>query len=58
MYYTLTFFPTVINDVGAANPLTANEQGVYTCRMPFEGGGEGETNIGVYPSGFSGELIC
>ena len=49
---------SVINDVGAANPLTANEQGVYTCRMPFEGGGEGETNIGVYPSGFSGELIC
>ena len=43
--------------VGTHSPLTASEQGVYTCRMPFEGGGVGEINIGVYPSGFSSELF-
>ena len=38
-------------------PLTASEQGVYTCRIPLEGGEEiREINIGVYPSGFSSEL--
>ena len=37
--------------------LTASEQGVYTCRMPFEGGGEGKINIGVYTNGFDSELI-
>ena len=43
---------TVSEDV-----LTASEQGVYTCRIPLKGGGEGEINIGIYPSGFSSELF-
>ena len=47
----------VENDVDSEDALTANEQGVYTCRIPLEGGGEGEINIGVYPSGFSSELF-
>ena len=47
----------VENFVGSEDPLTADGQGVYMCRMPLEGGGEGEINIGVYPSGFNSELI-
>ena len=46
----------VENTVGSEDPLPASKQGVYTCRIPFEGGGEGEINIGIYPSGFSSEL--
>ena len=49
---------SIINNVGSEDPLSASGQGVYTCRMPFEGGGEGEFNIGIYPNGFSSELIC
>ena len=47
----------VENVVDSEDALTANEQGVYTCRIPLEGGGEREINIGVYPSGFSSELF-
>ena len=49
---------SIINNVGSEDPLSASGQGVYTCRMPFEGGGEGEFNIGVYPDGFNSESIC
>ena len=49
---------SIENVVDSETLLPASQQGVYTCRMPFEGGGEGEINIGVYPNGFSGELIC
>ena len=45
------------NIVGTHSHLTASEQGVYTCRIPLEGGGEmREINIGVYPSRFRSEL--
>ena len=44
-----------LNIVGS---LVASEQGVYTCRMPFEDDGVGEINIGIYPNGFISELIC
>ena len=47
----------VENTVGSEDSLPASEQGVYSCCIPFEGGGEGEINIGVYPSGFNSELI-
>ena len=47
----------IFSTVGSEDPLTASEQGVYTCRMPLEGGGEREINIGIYPNGFSSELI-
>ena len=49
---------SIENVVGSETLLPASEQGVYTCCMPFEGGGEGEFNIGIYPNGFSSELIC
>ena len=46
------------NTAGFEVPLTASEQGVYTCRIPLEGGEEiREINIGVYPSGFNCELF-
>ena len=47
----------VENIVGTHSLLTASEQGVYTCRIPLEGGEMREINIGVYPSGFSSELF-
>ena len=47
----------VENIVGTHSVLTASEQGVYTCRIPLEGGEMRELNIGVYPSGFSSELF-
>ena len=46
----------VENIAGTHSPLTASEQGVYTCRIPLEGGEMREINIGVYPSEFSSEL--
>ena len=46
----------VKNIVGTHSVLTASEQGVYTCRIPLEGGEMREINIGVYPSGFNCEL--
>ena len=49
---------SIENAVGTETLLSTSEQGVYTCRLPFEGGGEGEFNIGVYPNGFNSELIC
>ena len=49
---------SIENVVNSETLLLPSQQGVYTCRMPFEGGGEGEINIGVYPSGFNSELIC
>ena len=49
---------SIENAVGSETALSTSEQGVYTCRMPFKGGGEGEFNIGIYPNGFSSELIC
>ena len=52
--YRPTSNPGELNIFNTQNSVTA---GVYTCRMPFEGGGMGEINIGVYPSGFSSELI-
>ena len=47
----------VENTVGSADPLPASEQGVYTCHMPLDGGGQGEVNIGIYRIGFNSELV-
>ena len=49
---------SIENVANSETLLPASQQGVYTCCMPFEGGGEGEFNIGIYPNGFSSELIC
>ena len=35
------------------NVLTANDQGVYTCRIPLQSGEMKDINVGIYPSGFS-----
>ena len=45
------------NVVGSQTALTASEQGVYICRIPLQSGVLREINIGVYPNGFSGELL-
>ena len=36
-------------------PLTAAEQGVYTCTVPDSNGNQIAINVGLYPTGFSGE---
>ena len=47
----------VNNRVGFQDPLTADEQGVYTCRIPLESKGMREINIGIYHFGFTCEFI-
>ena len=47
----------VNNRVDSQDDLTANEQGVYTCRIPLESGEMREINIGIYPFGFTCEFI-
>ena len=46
---------TVQNIIGSQSTLTASQQGVYTCRIPFQSGEMREINIGVYPNGFNSE---
>ena len=46
---------TVENRVGSQNPLTASQQGVYTCRIPLQSGEMSEINVGVYSNGFNSE---
>ena len=36
--------------------LTAGDQGIYTCTIPDDNGNNITINVGLYPSGFSGEL--
>ena len=47
----------VNNRVGSQDDLTANEQGVYTCRIPLESGEMREINIGIYPDTFFCEFV-
>ena len=35
--------------------LTAGDQGIYTCTIPDDSGNSIAMNVGLYPSGFSGE---
>ena len=44
---------TVNNTVDLKTPLSASEQGVYTCRIPLDSGEQRDINIGVYPTGFN-----
>ena len=49
------------NRVGIENALTAADEGVYSCRIPDEGGSDVDVNIGVYGNGFnsmSSQLLC
>ena len=48
---------TMENTVGSQTPLTVNQQGVYTCRIPLQSGEMREINVGVYPRGFNSELL-
>ena len=41
------------NHVGAETALTADDEGVYTCRIPDETGNVVDVNIGVYRNGFN-----
>ena len=36
--------------------VTANDQGVYTCRIQLQSGEIRDINIGIYPTGFSSEF--
>ena len=44
--------------VGTQDDLTADGQGVYTCRIPLESEEMREINIGVYPTTFNCEFIA
>ena len=46
---------TIVNTVGSQSALTASQQGVYTCRIPLQGGEIREINVGIYPNGFNSE---
>ena len=39
-----------------SSPITADDQGIYTCTVPDSNGGQIVINAGLYPSGFNGEL--
>ena len=43
----------VLSTVGPQDPLTASQQGVYTCRIPLQSGEMKEINIGIYPFRFT-----
>ena len=43
--------------VRARGALTAGDQGIYTCTIPDDSGNSIAINVGLYPSGFSGELV-
>ena len=43
--------------VRATGVLTAGDQGIYTCTIPDDSGNSIAINVGLYPSGFSGELV-
>ena len=36
-------------------PLTATDQGIYTCTVPDSNDNQIAINVGLYPTGFSGE---
>ena len=40
----------------AQSLITAAERGIYTCTVPDGNGGQIVINVGLYPSGFIGEL--
>ena len=43
------------NTVGSQQALTAEQQGIYTCRIPLQNGINTSINIGLYPIGFTSE---
>ena len=47
----------VNNRADSQDPLTDEEQGVYTCRILLESGEMREINIGIYPTTFNCEFI-
>ena len=45
-----------VENIANSTDLTASGQGVYTCRIPLQSGGMMDISIGIYPSGFTGNL--
>ena len=45
------------NSAYYAPALTADDEGVYSCRIPDETGNGVDVNIGVYRNGFSSEFL-
>ena len=46
---------TLENIVERNSPITAFQQGVYTCYIPLESGVIRKLSVGIYPSGFNSE---
>ena len=51
------FFRPGVLRARARGVLTAGDQGIYTCTIPDDSGNTFDINVGLYPSGFSGELV-
>ena len=43
--------------VRANSVLTAGDQGIFTCTIPDDSGNTIDINVGLYSTGFSGELV-
>ena len=46
---------TLENIVERNSPITASQQGAYTCHIPLESGVIRELSVGIHPSGFNSE---
>ena len=46
-----------VQNTPSQTALTADDQGVYTCRIPLQSGEMRDINIGIYPNGFSSECV-
>ena len=46
----------VVNPL-SQNILNADDQGVYTCRIPLQSGEMRDINVGIYPSGFNSKCL-
>ena len=48
--------PGALRFFARGSPLTASDQGIYTCTIPDSNGHSISLNVGLYPPGFNGEL--
>ena len=55
--FSSTVQASVIRVRDTSTPLTAEEEGVYTCRMRDENNNVVEVNVGIYRNGFNSEIM-
>ena len=53
----LAMQPSALCVEDTSAPLTAEEEGVYTCRMRDENNNVVEVNVGIYRNGFNSEIM-